>query len=88
MEVQQIKQVLDEREGQIIEEVSEVARDIIRRELALVEFELALSAIPQENREITEKAVQELRTQKWNSALEKAEGDEELALSIYEETSL
>ena len=88
MELQQIKQMFEEKESQIIEEVSEVTKEIMRRELALTEFELSLAAIPRERREKAEKAVQELRAERWADALEKAEGDEEKAMIIYEKTYL
>ncbi len=88
MELQQIKQILDEKENQIIEEASEVAKEVARKEFALMKFELACSTIPEESWDKAEKGVQELRAEKWKKALEKAKGNEEKAMIIYEKTYL
>ncbi len=85
MELQQIKQILEEKEEEITERVSELARDIVRKEVALIEFGLALESIPKENKDKVERAIMEVREEKWKKAMEKSNGNEEKAMFIYDE---
>lgn len=81
----QIHKIFEEREKQILEEASQLAKEVARKELALLEFEMFNQAmIPKESKEKAEKSLKELREEKWKKALEKAKGNEEEAMFIYD----
>ena len=74
----------EQREKQIIKEASQIAKDVARKELALLEFEMFYkSMIPQQSKEKAEKNLKKLRSLKWQEALKGAGGDEEKAMLIY-----
>ena len=80
-EMQQIHALLEQREKQILEEASQFAKEIARKELALLEFELFYDVmITDADKEKAEKTIKKLRQEKWKNALEKANGDEEKAI--------
>lgn len=80
-EMQQFHKLFEQREKQIIEEVSQLAGEIARKELALLEFEMFFEVmIPKESKEKAEKSVQKLRNEKWQEALKKVNGNEEEAI--------
>ena len=88
-QLQKINQILEKREGQIIEEASQAAMEIARKELALMEFEMFLSSvIPEESKIKCEESVQRLRAEKWGKALNEANGDEEKAMFILDKINL
>ncbi len=77
--------MFEDKEKQIVEQVSQLAQDVARKEFALLEFELFYETmIPQESKEHAEKALQNLRQEKWKKALKEANNDEEKALFIYD----
>lgn len=81
---QEINKIFEEREKQIIEKVSQIARNLARKELALLEFEMFSELmISKGSKEKAETCLQKLRGEKWKKALEKANGDEEKAIFIY-----
>ena len=83
-ETQQFHKLFEQREQQIMEEASQLAREVARKELALLEFEMFYEVmVPKASKEKAEKSVQKLRNQKWQEALEKANGNEEKAIFFY-----
>ena len=84
-QLKEIHRLLEDREKQIIENVSRLAGDMARRELALLEFELFYETIiPQEGKRKAELSVQKIRQERWANALKKAKGNEEEAMFIYD----
>lgn len=82
---QEINKIFEEREKQIIEKASQIARELARKELALLEFEMfSETMISKGSKEKAETCLQKLRGEKWKKALEKANGDEEKAIFIYD----
>lgn len=80
----EINQIFEQREKQIIDEASQMAKEIVRKELALLEFELFNEImIPKKSKQKAEKSLQKLRKEKWKKTLKKAAGDEEKAISFY-----
>lgn len=85
MKLQQINKLFEERKEQIIEEASQMAKEIARKELALLEFEMFYEVIvPRESKGKAEKSLIKLRKEKWRKALEKAKGDKEKAMFFYD----
>ena len=83
-ELEQIHKLFEEREKRILEEASQLAREIARKELALLEFEMFCEVmVPKESKEKAENSIQKLRNEKWQEALTKANGNEEDAISFY-----
>lgn len=83
-ESQQLHQLFEQREKQILEEASQLAKEVARKELALLEFELFYGVmVPQESKEKAEKSLHNLRDKKWQEALKKAKGNEEEAIFFY-----
>lgn len=67
-----------------MEEASQLAREVARKELALLEFEMFYEVMVQKtSKEKAEKSLQNLRDQKWQDALKKANGDEQKAIFFY-----
>jgi len=84
-QAEQIHKIFEEREKQILEEASQLAKEVARRELALLEFEMFNEVmISKESKEKAEKSLQKLRNEKWQEALKKANGNEEDAVFIYD----
>ena len=84
-QAQQLHKILEQREKQIIEEASQIAKEVARKELALLEFELFYEAtVPEESKGKAEKSLQKLRKEKWKKSLEEAKGSEEEALFTYD----
>ena len=80
-ETQQLHHIFEQREKQILEEASQLAREMARKELALLEFEMFYEVmVPKESKEKAEKSLQKLRNQKWQEALKKTKGNEEEAI--------
>ena len=80
-ETQQLHHIFEQREKQILEEASQLAREVAWKELALLEFEMFYKVmIPKASKEKAEKSVQKLRSEKWQEALKKAKGNEEEAI--------
>jgi len=80
----QLVKMFEDKEKQIIEQVSQLAREVARKEFALLEFELFYETmIPVESKEYAEKALQNFRQERWKKALKDANNDEEKALFIY-----
>ncbi len=85
-ELQQIHKLFEEREKQIMEEASQLAREVARKELALLEFEMFYEVmIPKASKEEAERSLQKFRDLKWQDALQKANGDEQKAIFFYDE---
>ncbi len=83
-ETQQFHKLFEQREQQIMEEASQLAREVARKELALLEFEMFYEVmVPKASKEKAEKSIQKLRDQKWQDALKKAKGNEQEAISFY-----
>jgi len=83
-ETQQLHHIFEQREKQILEEASQLAREMARKELALLEFEMFNEVmISKESKEKAEESSQKLRNEKWKEALKKAQGNEEEAVFIY-----
>lgn len=83
-EIQQFHKIFEEREKQILEEASQLAQDVARKEMALLEFEMFYEVmVPKASKEKAEKSLQKLRDQKWQEALKKANGDEQKAIFFY-----
>lgn len=81
---QQITKLFEQREKQIMEEVSYAAKEIARKELTLLEFEMFYEVmISKESKEKAEKSLQKLRQERWDKAIVQAKGNEEDALFIY-----
>lgn len=81
---EQLHKFLEEREQQILEEASQLAKEVARKELALLEFEMFYGVmVPKVSKEKAEKALQRLKDKKWQEALKKANGDEEKAIFFY-----
>jgi hypothetical protein len=71
----ELQQIFQQREKQILEEASQLAKDVARKELALLEFEMFNEVmISKESKEKAEKSLQKLRDEKWKKALEEANG--------------
>ncbi len=84
VEALQLHQLFEQREKQILEEASRLAKEVARKELALLEFELFYEVmVPTVSKEKAEKSVQKLRSEKWQEALKKAKGNEQEAISFY-----
>ena len=82
-ELEQIHKLFEEREKQILEDASQLAKEVARKELALLEFEMFNEVmISKESKEKAEKSLQKLRNEKWQEALKKTNGNEEEALFI------
>ncbi len=83
-ETQQFHQLFEQREQQIMEEASQLAREVARKELVLLEFEMFYEVmVPKVSKEKAEKSLQKIREQKWQEALKKANGDEQKAIFFY-----
>lgn len=83
-ETQQFHKLFEQREQQIMEEASQLAREVARKELALLEFEMFYEVmVPKTSKEKAEKSLQKLRDQKWQDALKKTNGDEQKAIFFY-----
>ena len=83
-EIQQLHKFFEQREQQIMEEASQLAREVARKELALLEFEMFYEAmVPKASKEKAEDFLQKLRDKKWQEALKKANGDEQKAIFFY-----
>ncbi len=83
-ETQQFRRLFEQREQQIMEEVSQLAREVARKEIALLEFEMFYGVmVPKASKEKAEKSLQKIKDEKWQEALKKAKGNEEDALFIY-----
>ncbi len=83
-ETQQFHKLFEQREQQIMEEASQLAREVARKELVLLEFEMFYEVmVPKVSKEKAEKSLQQLRNQKWQDALKKANGDEQKAIFFY-----
>ena len=81
----QIHKIFEEREKQILEEASQLAKEVARKELALLEFEMFNQVmVSKESKEKAETSLKKLRDEKWKKALEKADGNEEEAMFIYD----
>lgn len=80
-ELQQLHKLFEQREKQIIEEASQLAKEVARKELALLEFEMFYDImISKESKEKAENCLQKLKDQKWQEALKKSKGNEEEAI--------
>lgn len=67
-----------------MEEASQLAREVARKELALLEFEMFYEVmVSRASKEKAEKSLQAQRDQKWQEALKKADGDEQKAIFFY-----
>lgn len=83
-QTEQIHKIFEEREKLILEEASQLAKEVARKELALLEFEMFNEVmISKESKKKAEKSLQKLRDEKWKKALEEANGNEEEAVFIY-----
>lgn len=83
-ETQQLHQLFEQREQQIMEKASQLAQEVARKEMALLEFEMFCEVmVSKESREKAEKSIQKLRNEKWQEALTKAKGNQEEAISFY-----
>ncbi len=83
-ETQQFHKLFEQREQLIMEEASQLAREVARKELALLEFEMFYEVmVPRASKEKAEKSLQVRRDQKWQEALKKADGDEQKAIFFY-----
>ena len=83
-EIQQLHWLFEQREKQILEDVSQLAKEVARKELALLEFEMFYQVmVPKLSKEKAEKSVQKLRSEKWQEALKKAKGNEQEAIFFY-----
>ena len=79
-----LQKLFADREKQILEEVSQLAQAVAKKELALLEFELFSEVmIPLESKEKAETSLQTLRKERWKEALHKAHGNEEEAIFFY-----
>ncbi len=84
VETQQFHKLFEQREKQILEEASQLAQEVARKEMALLEFEMFYEVmVPKTSKEKAEKSVQKLRDQKWQDALKKAKGNEQEAIFFY-----
>lgn len=80
----QLHKFFEQREQQILEEASQLAREVARKELALLEFEMFYEVmVSKASKKKAEKSLQKLRDQKWQEALKKAGGDEQKAIFFY-----
>ena len=80
-EVQQFHKLFEQREKQILEDVSQLAKEVARKELALLEFEMFYQVmVPKASKEKAEKYIQQLRSEKWREALKRAKGKVEKAI--------
>ena len=85
LQTQQINKIFEQREKQILEEVSRLAKEVARKELALLEFEMFYEVmVPKGSKEKAEKSLNKLRKEKWKKALEKANGNKEKAIFFYD----
>ena len=83
-ETLQLNHIFEQREKQILEDVSQLAREVARKELALLEFEMFYEVmVPKESKEKAEKSIKKFRDKKWQEALKKAKGNEEEAIFFY-----
>jgi len=83
-ETQQLHHIFEQREKQILEEASQLAQEVARKEMALLEFEMFYEVmVPKVSKDKAEKSIQKLRDQKWQEALKKANGDEQKAIFFY-----
>lgn len=81
----ELQELFKEREDQILQEAGRIAREVARKEMALLEFELFCEVmVPEESKQRAEDAVKRLREERWKKALMKAHGDEEQALLVYD----
>jgi len=79
-----IHKIFAEREKQILEEASLLAKEVARKEIALLEFEMFNETmISKQSKEKAEKSLQRSRNKKWQDALKKANGNEEEAIFSY-----
>ena len=84
VETQQLHHIFEQREKQILEEASQLAQEVARKEMALLEFEMFYEVmVPKVSKDKAEKSIQKLRDQKWQEALKKANGDEQKAIFFY-----
>ncbi len=83
-ETQQFHKLFEQREKQILKEASQLAQEVARKEMALLEFEMFYEVmVPKASKEKAEKLVQKLRSEKWQEALKKAKGNEQEAIFFY-----
>ena len=83
-ETQQFHKLFEQREKQILEEASQLAQEVARKEMALLEFEMFYEVmVPEVSKDKAEKSVQKLRNEKWQEALKKAKGNEQEAIFFY-----
>jgi len=83
-ETQQFHKLFEQREKQILEEASQLAQEVARKEMALLEFEMFYEVmVPKVSKEKAEKSIQKLRSEKWQEALKKAKGNEQEAIFFY-----
>ncbi len=84
LQTQELKHFWEEKEKQIVEEAGRMAKEMARKELALMEFELFYEImVPKESKEKAEKFLKKLREERWAKALGQVNGNEEDALFIY-----
>jgi N-acetylmuramic acid 6-phosphate (MurNAc-6-P) etherase len=85
LQTQQINKIFEQREKQILEEASRLAKETARRELALLEFEMFYGVmIPEKSKQKAERSLKKLRNKRWKEALKKAKGNEEKAIFLYD----
>lgn len=78
--------LFQQKEQQIINQVVSKAKETAQIELGLFEFELFYSSIiSKKKKQNINKWLKNYKFNKWKKALEKANGDEEKALFIYDE---
>ena len=83
-ETQQLNHIFEQREKKILEEASQLAQEVARKEMALLEFEMFYEVmVPKASKEKAEKSIQKLRSEKWQEALKKAKGNEQEAIFFY-----
>jgi len=83
-ETQQLNHIFEQREKKILEEASQLAQEVARKEMALLEFEMFYQVmVPKASKEKAEKSVLKLRSEKWQEALKKAKGNEQEAIFFY-----
>ena len=80
------RQLIQERDKQILQEVQKIAKTTAEAELALSDFELLYAVtINKQTKEQNAEWFKSYREKKWKEALIKAKSDELKALSIYGE---
>ncbi len=85
LQTQELKHFWEEKEKQIVEEAGRMAKEMARKEMALMEFEMFYEVmVPKESKEKAEKFLKKLRQENRAKTLEKANGNGEDALFIYD----